>query len=197
MSIPPQDEPSINQNVPVQVNKISSSCEICSGPHDTQYFMKDTKQAFVEYASSCNDKMGAHMHLASTDHIKEKELQKKGIKSPSKLLSPKYLSRASLEELNKNLLSLKCVYFINSIIILSKKKSEAKGKGIMKPNEAECNDHKRTVEAKEEVEEESEKALEEETKEETKEEEEDDPKYFDTLPTMEELRYHEWLLKNP
>nr|GFA94677.1 MAK10-like protein [Tanacetum cinerariifolium] len=24
-------------NPPVQVNKIASSCEICSGPHDTQY----------------------------------------------------------------------------------------------------------------------------------------------------------------
>nr|GEZ09779.1 MAK10-like protein [Tanacetum cinerariifolium] len=117
MSIPPQDEPSINRNVPVQVNKISSSCEICSGPHDTQYFIEDTEQAFVEYASSCNDKMGAHMHLASTDHIKEEELQNKA------------------------------------------KKSKAKGKGIMKPNEAEYNDHKRTVEAKEEVEEESEKEL--------------------------------------
>nr|GEU46547.1 MAK10-like protein [Tanacetum cinerariifolium] len=36
----------------VQVNKISSSCEIYSGPHDTQYFMENPKQAFVEYASS-------------------------------------------------------------------------------------------------------------------------------------------------
>ncbi|GJZ44543.1 hypothetical protein Tco_0591798, partial [Tanacetum coccineum] len=37
---------------PIQVNKITSSCEICSGPHDTQYCMKNPKQAFVEYASS-------------------------------------------------------------------------------------------------------------------------------------------------
>ncbi|GKB08433.1 hypothetical protein Tco_0836717 [Tanacetum coccineum] len=36
----------------VQVNKISSSCEICSGPHDTQYCMENPEQAFVEYASS-------------------------------------------------------------------------------------------------------------------------------------------------
>ncbi|GKE41652.1 hypothetical protein Tco_1468936, partial [Tanacetum coccineum] len=37
---------------PTQVNKITTSCEICSGPHDTQYCMEDLEQAFVEYASS-------------------------------------------------------------------------------------------------------------------------------------------------
>nr|GEX75228.1 hypothetical protein [Tanacetum cinerariifolium] len=44
---------------------------------------------------------------------------------------------------------------------------------------------------------ESEKEVKEENEGETKEEEEDDPKNFDTFPTMKELRYHEWLLKNP
>ncbi|GJU91868.1 MAK10-like protein [Tanacetum coccineum] len=43
---------------PVQVNKITSLCEICSGPHDTQYCMENPEQAFVEYASSCTDKAG-------------------------------------------------------------------------------------------------------------------------------------------
>ncbi|GJR05845.1 hypothetical protein Tco_0528829 [Tanacetum coccineum] len=37
---------------PTQVNKVTTSCEICSGPHDTQYCMEDPKQAFVEYISS-------------------------------------------------------------------------------------------------------------------------------------------------
>ncbi|GKC31016.1 MAK10-like protein [Tanacetum coccineum] len=37
---------------PTQVNKITTLCEICSGPHDTQYCMEDHEQAFVEYASS-------------------------------------------------------------------------------------------------------------------------------------------------
>ncbi|GJZ38631.1 retrovirus-related pol polyprotein from transposon TNT 1-94 [Tanacetum coccineum] len=36
----------------VLMNKVTTSCEICSGPHDTQYCMKDPEQAFVEYASS-------------------------------------------------------------------------------------------------------------------------------------------------
>ncbi|GJR63531.1 hypothetical protein Tco_1505693 [Tanacetum coccineum] len=43
---------------PTQVNKITTSCEICSGPHDTQYCMEDPKQAFVEYASSRTDEVG-------------------------------------------------------------------------------------------------------------------------------------------
>nr|GEZ45791.1 MAK10-like protein [Tanacetum cinerariifolium] len=43
---------------PTQVNKITTSCEICSGPHDTQYYMEDPEQAFVEYASSRIDEAG-------------------------------------------------------------------------------------------------------------------------------------------
>ncbi|GKB64862.1 hypothetical protein Tco_0921048 [Tanacetum coccineum] len=42
----------------VQVNKIASSCEICSGPHDTQYCMENPEQAFVDYASSRTDEAG-------------------------------------------------------------------------------------------------------------------------------------------
>ncbi|GJZ67844.1 MAK10-like protein [Tanacetum coccineum] len=44
---------------PTQVNKITTSCEVCSGPHDTQYCMEDPEQAFVEYASSRTDETGA------------------------------------------------------------------------------------------------------------------------------------------
>ncbi|GJS29528.1 MAK10-like protein [Tanacetum coccineum] len=46
---------------PVQVNKISSSCEIYSGPHDTKYCMENPEQAFVEYASSRSDEAGGEM----------------------------------------------------------------------------------------------------------------------------------------
>ncbi|GJT49410.1 hypothetical protein Tco_0975567 [Tanacetum coccineum] len=42
----------------VQVNKIASSCEICSGPYDTQYCIENLEQAFVDYASSCNNEVG-------------------------------------------------------------------------------------------------------------------------------------------
>ncbi|GJY15629.1 hypothetical protein Tco_0386051 [Tanacetum coccineum] len=43
---------------PTQVNKITTLCKICSGPHDTQYCMEDPEQAFVEYASSHTNKAG-------------------------------------------------------------------------------------------------------------------------------------------
>ncbi|GKA54590.1 hypothetical protein Tco_0753539 [Tanacetum coccineum] len=41
---------------PTQVNKITSSCEICSGPQDTQYCMENIEQAFIKCASSLTDK---------------------------------------------------------------------------------------------------------------------------------------------
>ncbi|GJZ80328.1 MAK10-like protein [Tanacetum coccineum] len=40
---------------PTHVNKITTSCEICSGPHDTHYCMENPEQAFVEYASLHTD----------------------------------------------------------------------------------------------------------------------------------------------
>ncbi|GKA06090.1 MAK10-like protein [Tanacetum coccineum] len=43
---------------PTQVNKITTSCEICSSPHDTQTCMENPEQAFVECASSRNDEAG-------------------------------------------------------------------------------------------------------------------------------------------
>ncbi|GJV35968.1 MAK10-like protein [Tanacetum coccineum] len=43
---------------PTQVNKITTSCEMCSGPHDNQYCMENPEQAFVEYASSRIDEAG-------------------------------------------------------------------------------------------------------------------------------------------
>ncbi|GKB03345.1 hypothetical protein Tco_0831434, partial [Tanacetum coccineum] len=42
----------------VQVNKIASSCDICSGLHDTQYCMENPEQAFIDYASSRTKEAG-------------------------------------------------------------------------------------------------------------------------------------------
>ncbi|GJZ86482.1 MAK10-like protein [Tanacetum coccineum] len=42
----------------VLMNKITSSCEICGGPHDTQYCIENPEQAFVDYASSRTDEAG-------------------------------------------------------------------------------------------------------------------------------------------
>ncbi|GJY62976.1 MAK10-like protein [Tanacetum coccineum] len=65
----PQDVPSTSDHhlmmeahlaltQPTQVNKVTTSCDICSSPHDTQYCMEDPKQAFVEYASLRTDEAG-------------------------------------------------------------------------------------------------------------------------------------------
>nr|GEV51221.1 hypothetical protein [Tanacetum cinerariifolium] len=43
---------------PTQVNKVSSLCEICNGPQDTQYCMENLEQAFVDYASSRTNEVG-------------------------------------------------------------------------------------------------------------------------------------------
>ncbi|GJS82846.1 MAK10-like protein [Tanacetum coccineum] len=43
---------------PTQVNKITTSCGICSGPHDTRYCMEEPEQVFVEYTSSRTDEAG-------------------------------------------------------------------------------------------------------------------------------------------
>ncbi|GJT48608.1 hypothetical protein Tco_0974765 [Tanacetum coccineum] len=51
-------EAHLSQSKPVQVNKIDSSSKVCSGPHDTQYYMEDPERAFVEYASTRTDEAG-------------------------------------------------------------------------------------------------------------------------------------------
>ncbi|GKE51167.1 hypothetical protein Tco_1486323 [Tanacetum coccineum] len=146
----------------------------------------------------------ASENIASISHIEREELRKKGIKSPSKLFSPKYLSLASIIELNKNLSAPKRVYFVNSVIILSEE-SEAK-EGETTTDITPEHDHKITKEAKDEVkevmeEEENEVETAEEVEEiledEEEEEEDEDGNFFNSFPTMEELTHHEWLLKNP
>ncbi|GJY67546.1 zinc finger, CCHC-type containing protein [Tanacetum coccineum] len=76
-------------------NKVTNSCEIYSGPHDTRYCMKDLEQAFVEYASLRTDKVGgnsmAPKSIAVISQAEREELRKKGIKSPLKLISVDHL----------------------------------------------------------------------------------------------------------
>ncbi|GKB61782.1 hypothetical protein Tco_0917968 [Tanacetum coccineum] len=57
---------------------------------------------------------------AAISHVEREELRKEGIKIPSKLFSLKYLSPASIKELNKNSSTSKRVYFVNSIVVLNK-----------------------------------------------------------------------------
>ncbi|GJU79275.1 hypothetical protein Tco_1276345 [Tanacetum coccineum] len=168
----------------VQVNKITFSCEICSGPHDAQYCMEHPEQAFVDYVSSHNKEVGvgifsetlddtstrdttgdimAHVNATSTNQTEKEELRRKGIKSPYKLLSLKNLSQASLEEQNRNPSSSKRVHFIKFVIIL-RKEDEVREEENVNSNATEYNDHEMTAKAEENVEEESKDEFEEEIK---------------------------------
>nr|GEW63621.1 zinc finger, CCHC-type [Tanacetum cinerariifolium] len=111
-----------------------------------------------------------HINVASTNQIRKEELRSKGIKSPSKLLSLKYLSQASLEEQNENPSSSTCVHFINFVIIL-RKEDEVREEENVKPNATKYNDHEMTAKAKEKIEEESKDEFREEIEKEEEEEE--------------------------
>ncbi|GJT44567.1 hypothetical protein Tco_0953282 [Tanacetum coccineum] len=84
---------------------------------------------------------------------------RKGIKSPSKLLSPKYQYQSSLGEQNKNSTSPKRVHFVNTIIVLSKDDKPGE-KGIVKPG-IKDDDRDTIVKIKEECKESEEKGKEE------------------------------------
>ncbi|GKB99735.1 hypothetical protein Tco_0985872 [Tanacetum coccineum] len=56
---------------PTRVNKITTLCEICSGPHDTQYCMEKPEQSFVDYASSRTDEAGGTL---PSDMVKNPKL---------------------------------------------------------------------------------------------------------------------------
>ncbi|GKB69038.1 hypothetical protein Tco_0930450, partial [Tanacetum coccineum] len=155
--------------------------------------------------------------IAAISHDEREDLRKKGIKSPSKLLSPKYLSPASIKELNKNPSDPKRVHFVNSIVILSTNSDTeeeddsstnacdldlggmVKGKAYVKEQGKGENEMETDMEVEKEIdEEEGEFETDKEVEEIIEEEEDDgDDENFNSFPTMEELTHHEWLLKNP
>nr|GEX27565.1 putative pleckstrin (PH) domain, reverse transcriptase, RNA-dependent DNA polymerase [Tanacetum cinerariifolium] len=55
---------------PTHVNKVTSSCEICSGPHDTQYCMENPEQAFVDYASLRTNEAGKRMNRTLVERVR-------------------------------------------------------------------------------------------------------------------------------
>ncbi|GJW86397.1 hypothetical protein Tco_0161737 [Tanacetum coccineum] len=160
--------------------------------------------------------------IATISHDEREELRRKGIKSPSKLLSPKYLSPkylspTSIKELNKNPTAPKRVHFVNSIVILCTNSdteeedvsstnecdlnldSMVKGKEDVKEQGIDESEMETDVEVEEVIEEEESEFKTDEEVEEILEEEKDDEdgEKFNSVPTMEELTHHEWLLKNP
>nr|GEZ37786.1 hypothetical protein [Tanacetum cinerariifolium] len=76
------------------------------------------------------------------------------IKDPSKLFSPKYQAHSSLEKQNENSSSLKCVHFVNTIIII-RKENEPKETHILEPNAIDSDDRDLAVEYEKTIENES------------------------------------------
>nr|GEV13080.1 hypothetical protein [Tanacetum cinerariifolium] len=54
---------------PTQVKKITTSCEIYSGTHDTRYYIGDPEQAIVEYASLRTDEEGESLELGKHEPV--------------------------------------------------------------------------------------------------------------------------------
>ncbi|GJZ87001.1 hypothetical protein Tco_0658611 [Tanacetum coccineum] len=152
--------------------------------------------------------------IAAISLDEREELSKKGIKILLKLLSPKYLSLASIKELNKNPSALKRIHFVNSNVILSTDSdtkeeddsstnacdlnlgSMVKGKEEVKDQGKEENEIGTDTEVEEEIKEESEFKTNEEVEEIIEEEEDEgDGKNFNSFPTMEELTHHEVAIK--
>ncbi|GKE18859.1 hypothetical protein Tco_1426436, partial [Tanacetum coccineum] len=127
--------------------------------------------------------------IAAISHDEREELRKKGIKSPSKLLSLKYLSPADTEEEDVSLTNA-CNLNLGG---MERGKEEVKEQG-MEENEMKADLEVDEVSGEKEGEfftdEEVEEILEEEN-------DNEDDENFNSFPTMKELTHHEWLLKNP
>nr|GEV85114.1 MAK10-like protein [Tanacetum cinerariifolium] len=147
---------------PVQVNKITSSCEIYSGPHVTQYCMENPEQAFVDCASSSNNEVG--------------EAHKKDCSPPIPLVTKQGLREHLLDDTSTRDTAEDSMAHINTVsidqitkeelrIIILCKEDEFREEENVKPNATEYNDHEMTAKAEEKVDEESKDEFEEEIKE--------------------------------
>ncbi|GJZ55968.1 hypothetical protein Tco_0611161 [Tanacetum coccineum] len=266
-------EAHLAQMHPAQVNKVTTSCEICSGPHDTQYCIEDPEQAFVEYASSRTNKTGSRPFTMNqgpksfneaVNAWKEKlnfnwahdqtftnprngslstyssnyqmKLEKALVDFDSHQEKRLSILRTQLGQQQDDMISkvnllwktiskklddtplcdtaggptaqmnftstdyhtkeeLRSKGIKSPSKLLFPKKNETEEEGGVEPSKTEYTNRKNANETDKEVE--SKKQVEEKTEGETKEEKEDDPEHFDTFPTLKELRYHEWHLKNP
>ncbi|GJY96010.1 protein kinase-like domain, concanavalin A-like lectin/glucanase domain protein [Tanacetum coccineum] len=154
----------------------------------------------------------AYKIIAAISHDEREELRKNRIKSPSKLFSPKYLSPASIKEINKNLSAPKHVHFVNSNVILSTDSDieeedisstiayehelgnmVRRGKEVKKQGKEEY-EMETDVEVEEVIKEEESRFKTNKEVEEIFKEDEDDEN-FNSFPTIKELSHHEWLLK--
>ncbi|GKE13443.1 MAK10-like protein, partial [Tanacetum coccineum] len=109
---------------------------------DILIFQQHHGEYLLEAWTRCNDLLQKSLIMASTFGSKklhgfrkycfnqpyqEGGAQKKGNQKPIKAFSLKYLSIAYIIELSKNPSALKCVHFVNSIVILSEENKAEEG----------------------------------------------------------------------
>nr|GEU39980.1 hypothetical protein [Tanacetum cinerariifolium] len=152
--------------------------------------MENPEQAFVDYASSRNDKVGRKQFTTNQRPRNFNETANAWKEKPNFNWA---LTQTFISPQNGTFSTYSSSYQTK----LKKALGDFDSRGSVKPNSAEYKDHKGTIKAKEKVEEKSEEEFKEETEEEIEEEVEEDPEYLDTFPTTDELRYHELILKNP
>nr|GEX19417.1 MAK10-like protein [Tanacetum cinerariifolium] len=205
---------------PTKVNKITTSCKICSDPHDTQYCMENPKQAYVDYASSrANETKGERFtpnqgprnFKDATNTWREKPnfnwAYSQTFTNPQNESICVYSSSNQMR-LEKALLGFNCNqkksnYSDTEEDVLSTNVCRydlgkmTGGNEEVKEQGKEENEIETDIEV-EEVTEESEFETGEEVEETLEEKEEDkDDENFNSFLTIKELSHHEWLLKNP
>ncbi|GJV91393.1 hypothetical protein Tco_1539206, partial [Tanacetum coccineum] len=168
---------------PTQVNKITSSCEICSGPHDTQYCMENPEQAFVDYASLRTD--GTRNIYQPTERLVLYLLVQYQTKLEKALIDFDPHQEKRLSSL-KTQLGQQQDDMISKINLLWKTISEKLDDTPIRNTAGSLAAQMNFTNV------ESEEEFEEETEEEIKEEEEDSPKHFDIFPTMK--FHYNWIM---
>nr|GEW34544.1 hypothetical protein [Tanacetum cinerariifolium] len=209
-------EISLLQDLPM--NKITSSCEIFSGPNDTHYCMESLEQAFVEYASSRTDETRSRQFAINQGQRSFNEAVNAWKGKPNfnwayaqTFTSPWNGSFSTYASSHQTKLEKELIDFdshrekrlsslrtqlgqqqddmISKVNILWKTISERLDDTFEDEANEEGNVKSSTIEYEDhEMTVESEEEFEEETKEEIKKEEEDSQEHFDTFPTMKELR---------
>ncbi|GKB01797.1 hypothetical protein Tco_0829841 [Tanacetum coccineum] len=183
---------------PTQVNKITTLCEICSGPHDTQYCMDDFEQAYVDYLSSCTNKIGGKRFTPNQGPRNFNDAANTWKEKPN-FNRTRSQTFTSPQNGSISIHSSSYQMKLEKALLDFDSNQEKRGNEEVKKQGREEDEMETGIEVEELIEEkESESKTDEEVEEILKEEEEDEnDENFNLFPTMKELSHHEWLLKNP
>ncbi|GKB86511.1 hypothetical protein Tco_0958783, partial [Tanacetum coccineum] len=196
-------EAHIASTQPTQVNKITTLCEICSGPHDTQYCMEDPEQAFVEYASSRTDEAGglvsnfmasqdARLSKFEADFKQQQSEMTNKIDTVLKAITDRIAGELPSDMIKNPKLSSTPVRKLNSMLeLIGLVPQSSNTKFVCSKGDASEAMFIEIIRDDDEPRKEGPNKGEGATAEELAVE------YFDTLPTRDELTYHKYLMSGP